>query len=33
MAWSSTVHPRFPELRDKFGNEQDPLEDESLTAC
>ena len=30
-AWSSTVHPKFPELLEKFGNEKDPIDDQMMT--
>ena len=30
-AWSSTVHPKFPDLLEKFGNEKDPIDDQMMT--
>lgn len=31
VAWASTVHPKFPELLERFGNEKDPIDDLMMT--
>ena len=31
MAWSSTVHPKFPELLEKFGSDKDPIDEQMMT--
>ena len=30
-AWSSTVHPKFPELLEKFGTEKGPIDEQMMT--
>ena len=31
VAWSSTVHPKYPEMLEKFGESKDPLDDAMQT--
>ena len=31
VAWSSTVHPKYPEMLEKFGERKDPLDDAMQT--